>query len=534
MTEHNSTESLISHFQSVLLELNANPYPDVACPPDLPKRASVALILRIQPNYSHWPNESDSPLPKRRRRSSAAKPTDEFDFESSLAAFFEQDWVKHGDPELLFIKRATRIGDKWNGHVALPGGKRDPEDEDDQVTAAREALEEVGIDLSPENAIAVGNLPQRIVTTSWGKVPLMVLCPYIYLLTCPAYPQQRLQPTEVASSHWVPIRALLSPTLRTHEYADVSARLAKSELGIKRWFLQAMLSKMMFAAIQLVPANSTYCANIPDFIPLDEAPRGVLANIRDALGGPETRSRDRKPPLLLWGLTLGVVSDLLEHIPPHNALELWTYPTFTNWDVRFIMWAMSYRFRKQKSLEMSTAGSSVSPTSYQDFPGVGSEALGSLEEEKPGEVGIAGLGVGRGWGQTGRSKMMARGAAVNSMLQGYYPYVRKAVATALVAFLHTLAYDLTITTLVDDLWTGTWDLVAESRELTPDNATRSRSTTRAQLIMLVLDVWPFGEEVWPAVLERLVVRARKMMQKHRNGEDGGFDAEAELRAERED
>ncbi|KAA8619947.1 hypothetical protein PtrSN002B_008803 [Pyrenophora tritici-repentis] len=52
--------------------------------------------------------------------------------------------------------------------------------------------------------------------------------------------------------------------------------------------------------------------------------------------------------------------------------------------------------------------------------------------------------------------------------------------------------------------------------------------------MLVLDVWPFGEEVWPAVLERLVVRARKMMQKHRNGEDGGFDAEAELRAERED
>ncbi|EDU46820.1 Ring finger domain containing protein [Pyrenophora tritici-repentis] len=106
--------------------------------------------------------------------------------------------------------------------------------------------------------------------------------------------------------------------------------------------------------------------------------------------------------------------------------------------------------------------------------------------------------------------------------------------TTLPAFLHTLAYDLTITTLVDDLWTGTWDLVAESRELTPDNATRSRSTTRAQLIMLVLDVWPFGEEVWPAVLERLVVRARKMMQKHRNGEDGGFDAEAELRAERED
>jgi 8-oxo-dGTP pyrophosphatase MutT (NUDIX family) len=92
-------------------------------------------------------------------------------FQDILDAFFEQDWVKHGDPEILFIKRATRVGDKWNGHVALPGGKRDPEDDDDAITAMREALEEVGIDLSYTNAIAVGNLPQRIVTTSWGKVP---------------------------------------------------------------------------------------------------------------------------------------------------------------------------------------------------------------------------------------------------------------------------------------------------------------------------------------------------------------------------
>jgi hypothetical protein len=53
--------------------------------------------------------------------------------------------------------------------------------------------------------------------------------------------------------------------------------------------------------------------------------------------------------------------------------------------------------------------------------------------EKPGEVGIAGLGVGRSWGRTGRAKMVARNAAVNSMLEGYYPIVRKAVATALVA-----------------------------------------------------------------------------------------------------
>jgi|SRR5690242_20666243 len=179
MSGQTEAEVLVAHLKSVLLELNAHPYPEVACPPKVPKRASVALILRVQPNYNHWPAYSDKPLhsaqqhpPKSRRRSSVASGSGQkLSFADILDAFFEQDWVKHGDPEILFIKRATRIGDKWNGHVALPGGKRDPEDDDDAVTAMREALEEVGIDLGYHNAIAVGNLPQRIVTTSWGKVP---------------------------------------------------------------------------------------------------------------------------------------------------------------------------------------------------------------------------------------------------------------------------------------------------------------------------------------------------------------------------
>lgn len=269
----------------------------------------------------------------------------------------------------------------------------------------------------------------------------MVLCPYVYLLTSSEYPAQRLQPTEVASTHWVPLRALMAPALRTYEYADVSNRLAKSELGIKRWFLQAMLSKMMFAAIHLVPSESTYCSSIPGFVP-EGPPRNssALGKLKDLFSGPESNNLMKKPPLLLWGLTLGVISDLLEHIPPHNALELWTYPTFTNWDVRFTMWAMSYRFRKQKALEMSSTAPK-SPVNV-DAAVVASEistqeplvsvAEEAKEVESPGEVGIAGLGVGRNWGKKERESMIARGAAVNSMLEGYYPIVRKAVATALV------------------------------------------------------------------------------------------------------
>lgn len=274
----------------------------------------------------------------------------------------------------------------------------------------------------------------------------MVLCPYVYLLTSSGYPPQRLQPTEVASTHWVSLRALMSPALRTYEYADVSNRLAKSELGIKRWFLQAMLSTMMFAAIRLVPSESTYCGSIPGFVP--EGPRpnsSLLGKFKEVLTGPESTYPDRQPPLLLWGLTLGVISDFLEHLPPHNALELWTYPTFTNWDVRFTMWAMSYKFRKQKALEMSTTEQPKSTGIVQD--GVNAAEMPKTDlpqhnaeaEDEPGEVGIAGLGVGRNWGKRGRAKMIARGAAVNSMLEGYYPIVRKAVATALMGRITTIS-----------------------------------------------------------------------------------------------
>jgi 8-oxo-dGTP pyrophosphatase MutT (NUDIX family) len=92
-----------------------------------------------------------------------------------LDAFFAQEWVKHGDPEILFIKRAARQGDKWTGHIAFPGGRRDPEDADDCIAAIRETWEEVGIDLSEEKgyAISAGNLSQRVITTAWGAKPYL-------------------------------------------------------------------------------------------------------------------------------------------------------------------------------------------------------------------------------------------------------------------------------------------------------------------------------------------------------------------------
>ena len=42
------------------------------------------------------------------------------------------------------LRRTSREGDKWSGHVAFPGGKREAEDADDRATAARETKEALG------------------------------------------------------------------------------------------------------------------------------------------------------------------------------------------------------------------------------------------------------------------------------------------------------------------------------------------------------------------------------------------------------
>lgn len=89
----------------------------------------------------------------------------------SLDCFFAQDWVQHGDPEAAFIKRAARRGDRWTSHIALPGGKRDGDDESDKAAAVREAMEEIGLDLTSPHALFIGNLPERVVSTSFGKIP---------------------------------------------------------------------------------------------------------------------------------------------------------------------------------------------------------------------------------------------------------------------------------------------------------------------------------------------------------------------------
>jgi 8-oxo-dGTP pyrophosphatase MutT (NUDIX family) len=143
--------------KAVLRKLNHSPFPQIANPEGCEKRASVALVLRLRPTYqAQLANATHS-------GNATTKPHNS----TSLNELLSQTW--DGDPEVLFIKRAGRVGDRWSGHTALPGGKRDPQDADDLTAAIRETMEEVGLDLTSEGCFHVGSLPERVVTTAWGK-----------------------------------------------------------------------------------------------------------------------------------------------------------------------------------------------------------------------------------------------------------------------------------------------------------------------------------------------------------------------------
>ena len=55
------------------------------------------------------------------------------------------------DDTLLMIRRAEKNGDPWSGHMAFPGGRYEPHDQNLRQTAERETWEEVGIKL-PSNS----------------------------------------------------------------------------------------------------------------------------------------------------------------------------------------------------------------------------------------------------------------------------------------------------------------------------------------------------------------------------------------------
>ena len=121
-----------------------------------------------------------------------------------------------GVVELLLIKRSERENDPWSGHVALPGGRFDPEDATLQDTAIRETREETGIDIA-RDGVVLGMLDELRPRTA--ALPAIIVTPFVAVVP----PTVTIEPSdEVAHAFWVALASLSDPTVTVE--SDVTSR----------------------------------------------------------------------------------------------------------------------------------------------------------------------------------------------------------------------------------------------------------------------------------------------------------------------
>ena len=246
----------------------------------------------------------------------------------------------------------------------------------------------------------------------------MVLCPFVFLILRHDIPPLTLQPTEVHSAHWVPVRALISPSLSTSERCDVSERLAHPGAGIMRFFLRAVFGQMMFSATQLTPTESLFCSSVPEFLPENRelAPSGLslLRHLKSSLHVELAPDHTKQRPIILWGLTLGMIADFLESLPSNGLSKFWSWPTFTPWDLRFAVWLFTYSLRTRKLRDFlvdSRQPDSRISINAANFKGLDIESFSASSLVPPQRV--------------------SRSSTVGKLLDGYFDVMKKAVIATL-------------------------------------------------------------------------------------------------------
>ncbi|KAI5897928.1 uncharacterized protein SCHCODRAFT_02696554 [Schizophyllum commune H4-8] len=285
--------SVIASLSRALHRIRSTPPRVIASPRTQPRRAAVALIIRIVPA----PNATLPPP-------STSQPT--------ITEFFDLDWVKdpNARPEILFVRRDSAVAEVAsldNGrprntreaHVAFPGGRTEKDDEGGLYTAMRQTWEEIGIDLAEREYTCIGQLDDREITTSLGKRLLMILSPYVFLQLCPQSPTA--DPAEGTTLHWTPLASVVAPPKWSYVTVDAASRMAPKHSVALRLLVQVLVGSMQFPAIVIEPSSTE-----PSPAPVSD----VSKLEKGATHG------GRRQTLKLWGLSLGMTLDLLSYMIP--------------------------------------------------------------------------------------------------------------------------------------------------------------------------------------------------------------------------
>lgn len=268
--------------------------------------------------------------------------------------------------ELLFIKRACRAGDPWSGHIAFPGGKREPSDHDDMHCALRETMEELGLDLANSSRFQfLGQLDDLEIPSRDAARLQGALSAFVYLLIATTEitacslcfaktglcecrqsavccnPSVR----EVSAVFWVPLSEIMygSNAFTTHRYGLDLRKLSFVASVIPRKVLASLgLSSLLLAAVDISKASKTmiwvdencccrsFLESSRNVVHSSMDARRTQLTQTDALGAAtQSKSRDqvnlgaveicRKhekdagvAQSVLWGLSLRAASNMIE------------------------------------------------------------------------------------------------------------------------------------------------------------------------------------------------------------------------------
>ncbi|KZT06285.1 uncharacterized protein LAESUDRAFT_700637 [Laetiporus sulphureus 93-53] len=346
--------SIVPLLSRALHHIRSTPPRVIASPATQPRRAAVALIIRVSPPPSYTINPQNTGS---QPGSPALAPA------SSLTEFFQLDWINAlgAQPEILFLRRdrpelsadAGRMSGSGprtrEAHVAFPGGKTEEGDEGGMYTAMRQTWEEIGLDLAESAYTPIGQLDDREVTTSLGKRLLMILSPFVFLQLTPY--TTPVDPAPGTTLHWVPLTELLPYPLSSgahrrtkskhprwsHVTVDASSRLAPRHSAMLRLLMRLLIGSMQFPAIIISPSSSAASADLAYSSESEKERKAIdakRAHVENGFAGTLGGVLRRQPSLnklrrrsntdeelKLWGLSLGMTLDLLAHMAvPASAI----------------------------------------------------------------------------------------------------------------------------------------------------------------------------------------------------------------------
>jgi 8-oxo-dGTP pyrophosphatase MutT (NUDIX family) len=199
--------------------------------------------------------------------------------------------------EALFIRRAMRQGDKWSGHIALPGGRQEVFDASNYATCLREVKEEIGIDLTVSSTFEfqqeISNQIIPIKTIEYGKQGLTV---HVFVFRAKSDDFQiKPDPKEVAETAWVDLEF-------DHPQVWIPTKILPLYLGV---------SKIWIPLIQRIKFDNV------DF-------RALRLTRMD-----EEMSSTNREPFILWGMTLRIIERYkkLTNLPVSEDQRFYRFPS---------------------------------------------------------------------------------------------------------------------------------------------------------------------------------------------------------------